>query len=182
MWCANENNMTNINCAQVVGKHKWASITGSHNYKWASRFIIHQWFLFPNIIIYAHSCYRCFFDLLIIPLFYSFGGHFRSTYPSINLEYQPLEVMRPSLLASELSSTYTLIGPWCRSMSKMLLITFFKLLFKNNYVMLKNFWRALSPLPGYFMVFILLFITNMGDMWKGSPLSNHFQAWGKVTP
>jgi len=131
MWCANENNMSNINCAQVVGKHKWASIVGSHKYKWASQFIIHQWFLFPNIIIYAHSCYRCFFDLLVIPLFYSFRGHFRSTYPSINLEYRPLEVMRPSLLASEPSSTYTLIGPWCRSMLKMLLIIFSSYYFKK---------------------------------------------------
>ncbi len=140
MWCANENNMTNINYAQVLSKHKWASIMGSHKYKCASPFIIDHWFLFPNIIIYAHSCSRCFFDLLVIPLSYNFGGHFRSIYPFINLEYRPLEVMRPS----EPSSTYTLIGPWCKSMLKMLLITFFKLLFLESCVMLKSFWQALS--------------------------------------
>jgi hypothetical protein len=84
MWCANENNMTNINFAQIVSKHKWASIVSSHKYKWAFPFTIDQWFLFPNIIIYAHSCYRCFFDLLIIPLSYNFGGRFRSIYTPIS--------------------------------------------------------------------------------------------------
>ncbi len=174
MWCANENNMTNINCPQVVGKHKWASIMGSHKYKCASLFIIDHWFLFPNIIIYAHSCYRCFFSLLIIPLFYNCGGHFRSTYPLINLECWPLKVMKPSILAYETSSTYTLIGPWWRSMLKMFLIMIFKLLFLESCVMLRSFWQALSPLPGCFMVFIFLFITNMGNMWRRSPLLNHF--------
>jgi hypothetical protein len=52
-----------------------------------------------------------FFYLSITPLSYNFGGHFRSTYPPINLEYQPLEAMRPSLFVFEPSSTYTLIGP-----------------------------------------------------------------------
>jgi hypothetical protein len=32
------------------------------------------------------------------------------------------------------------------------------------------------------MVFIILLIIDMGNMWKRSPLLNHFQAWGKVTP
>ncbi len=32
------------------------------------------------------------------------------------------------------------------------------------------------------MVFILLFITTIGDMWKGSPLLSHLQAGGSVTP
>jgi hypothetical protein len=32
------------------------------------------------------------------------------------------------------------------------------------------------------MALFLLFTTNMDDMWKGSPLLNHFQAQGKVTP
>jgi hypothetical protein len=41
-------------------------------------------------------------------------------------------------------------------------------------VMLRSFWQALSPLPGCFMVFIFLFITNMGNMWRRSPLLNHF--------
>ncbi len=150
MWCANENNMTNINFAQIVSKHKWASIVSSHKYKWAFPFTIDQWFLFPNIIIYAHNCYRCFFGLLVIPLSYNFGGHFRNTYPPISLEYRPLEAMRPSFLASEPSSTYTFIGPWCKLTSKMLLITFFKLLFLNNCVMSRSFWRVLSSLPSCF--------------------------------
>jgi hypothetical protein len=38
-----------------------------------------------------------------------FGGHFKSTYPPISLEYRPLEVVRPSLLTFKPSSTYTLI-------------------------------------------------------------------------
>jgi hypothetical protein len=54
------------------------------------------------------------------------------------LEYRPLEAMKPSLLAFKPSLTYTLIGPWCRLTSKMFLITFFKLLFLENYVMLEG--------------------------------------------
>jgi hypothetical protein len=50
-----------------------------------------------------------FFDLLVIPLSFNFKGHFKSTYPPISLEYWPLEVVRPSLVAFEPSSTYTLI-------------------------------------------------------------------------
>jgi hypothetical protein len=34
----------------------------------------------------------------------------------------------------------------------------------------------MSLLPCCFMVLILLSITSMGDMWRGSPLLNHFQA------
>jgi hypothetical protein len=45
------------------------------------------------------------FDLLIIPLSFSFEGHFKSTYPFISLEYWPLEAMKPSLLAFEPSLT-----------------------------------------------------------------------------
>jgi hypothetical protein len=30
---------------------------------------------------------RCFFDLLVAPLFYNFGGHFRSTYHPTNLKF-----------------------------------------------------------------------------------------------
>ncbi len=37
--------------------------------------------------------------------------------------------MKPSFLASNPSSTYTMIGLWCRSMSKMFFIAFFELLF-----------------------------------------------------
>ncbi len=55
-------------------------------------------------------CARCFFDLLVVPLSYSFKGHFRNTYPPTSLEFQPLEVIRPSLLAFEPFLTYTLIG------------------------------------------------------------------------
>jgi hypothetical protein len=36
-----------------------------------------------------------------------------------------------------------------------------------------GFWQALSPLPSCFMVFIFLFTTIMGNMWRGSPLLNH---------
>jgi len=110
---------------------------------------------------------RCFFDLLIIPLSYNFGGHFKNTYPPINLEYWPLVVMRPSLLTFEPFLTYTLIGLWCRSTSKMLLVPFFELLFLKGWIMSGGLWQALSPLPSFFMVLILLFITNMGDMWRG---------------
>jgi hypothetical protein len=86
---------------------------------------------------------RCFFYLWIAPLFYNFGGHSKSTYPPTNLEFQPVEAMKSFLLIFEPSSTYTLIGSWCRSMLKMFLITFFKLLFEKNCVMSKGFWRTL---------------------------------------
>jgi hypothetical protein len=36
---------------------------------------------------------KCFFYLLVVPLFYNF---FRSTYPPISLEYRPLEAVKPS--------------------------------------------------------------------------------------
>ncbi len=54
---------------------------------------------------------EAFFNLLVVALSYNFEGHFKNTYPPINLEYQPLEVVKPSLLAFEPSSTYTLIRP-----------------------------------------------------------------------
>jgi hypothetical protein len=120
---------------------------------------------------------KCFFDLLVIPLFYNFGGCSKSTYLPINLEFRPLEVARPSLLAFEPSSTYTLIGLWCRSTSKTLLIVFLELLFVESCVMLGGLWQTLSPLPSCFMVLILLFITSMGCMWRGSPLLNHKARW-----
>jgi hypothetical protein len=115
---------------------------------------------------------RCFFDLLVVALSYNFGCCFRNTYPSTSLEFRPLKAVKPSLLASE-PSTYTLIGLWCRLTLKMFLITFLKLLFFLNCVMSGSLWRALSLLPGYFMVHIYLLTTNMGDMWRGSPLLNH---------
>jgi len=65
-------------------------------------------------------------------------------------------------------------------MSKMLLITFFELLFLENCLML----GAFGDCPFYqknFMVFILFLTTNMGDMWEGSPLLNYLQTLSKVT-
>ncbi len=84
---------------------------------------------------------KCFFNLLIDPLSYNFGGHFKSTYPPISLEYWPQEVMRPSLLAFKPSLTYTLIGLWRKLTLKILLITFFKLLCLKNCVMLGAFGK-----------------------------------------
>jgi len=49
----------------------------------------------------------------------------------------------------------------------MLLIMFFKLLFKKSYKMSEDLWRALSPLLGCSMVLIFLFIINMGSMKEG---------------
>jgi hypothetical protein len=68
------------------------------------------------------------------------------------LEYRPLEVVTSSLLASKLSSTYTLIGPWCKSMLKTFLIMFLELLCLDNCAMLGGFWWILSLLPCYLMV------------------------------
>jgi hypothetical protein len=45
-----------------------------------------------------------------------------------------------------------------------------------------DFWKTLSLLSSYFMVFIFLFTISMGDMWRGSSLLSHFQTQGKVTP
>ncbi len=109
-------------------------------------------------------------------------GSFQEHYPHVNLEYQPLEDVKPSFLASKPSSTYTLIGSWCKSTSKTFLITFFELLFLKNYEMSGDFWQALSFLPSCFMVLIFLFSITMGNMMRESPLLSHFQAWGKVTP
>jgi hypothetical protein len=107
------------------------------------------------------------------PLSYNLRGCFKNIYPPINSEFWPLEVVKPSFLALKPSSTYTLIGSWCKSTSKMLLIVFLELLFLESYKMPKDFWQTLSPLPGCFMVFILFFIINMGNMRKGSSLLNH---------
>ncbi len=79
-------------------------------------------------------------------------------------------------------STYIVIGRWRKLTLKTLLITFLKLLFLGSCVMSRGLWRTLSLLAYCFMVFILLFTTNMGDMWKGSPLLNHLHAQSKVTP
>ncbi len=103
------------------------------------------------------SYYYCrwnVFDLLLVPLFYNFGGHFRSTYFPISLGYQPLEALKPSLLAFKPSSTYTLIGLWCRSTLKIFLILFRKLLFLENYVRLGGLWQTLSPLSCCLFVFV----------------------------
>jgi len=98
-----------------------------------------------------------FFDLLVVTLSYSFKGCFKNTYPPINLEYWPLEVVRPPFLAYEPSLTYTLIRLWCRSTLKTLLIAFFELLFLESCVMLGGLWWTLSPLPSCFM-FIIFFL------------------------
>jgi hypothetical protein len=64
----------------------------------------------------------------------------------------------------------------------MLLITFLELLFLENYEMSKDLWQSLSLLPSCFMVLIIIFIISMGNIRRGSPLLNHLQAWGRVTP
>ncbi len=101
-------------------------------------------------------------------------GLFQEHLSPISLEYQSLEVVRPSFLASEPSSTYTLIGPWCKSMLKTFLIMFFELLFLESCVMSRGLWWTLSFLPSCFMVLILFFTTSMDGMWRGSPLLSHF--------
>ncbi len=110
----------------------------------------------------------CFFDLLVIPSSYNFGGHFKSTYPRTSLEFWPLKAVRSSFLVSKYSSTYTLIRRWCKSTSKTLLITFLDLLFLENCVMPGGLWWTLAPLSSCFIMFILFFIINMGDILKGS--------------
>jgi len=70
--------------------------------------------------------------------------------PLISLKYQPLKVVKPSLLTSRPSLTYTLIGSWCKLTLKMFLITFFKLLFLESCKMLGDLWQASSPLPSFF--------------------------------
>jgi hypothetical protein len=47
--------------------------------------------------------------------------------------------------------TNTLIGLWCKLTSKTFLITFFKMLFLENYEMLGVIWQTLSHLPSCFM-------------------------------
>jgi hypothetical protein len=36
-----------------------------------------------------------------------------------------------------------------------------------------GFWRTFFPLPSCFVVLILKKTTNMGNMWRRSPLLNH---------
>jgi hypothetical protein len=105
-----------------------------------------------------------------------------SRHAHISLKYWPLEVMRSSLLASEPSSTYTLIGPWCRSTLKMLLMMLLELLFLESYVMSRGLWRTLSFLPSCFHHAHYSMYYQHGRHVEGSPLLNHIQAHGKVTP
>jgi hypothetical protein len=48
-----------------------------------------------------------------------------------------------------------------------------ELLFLENYEMSKDLWQSLSLLTGCFMVLIILFTINMGNIRRGSPLLNH---------
>jgi hypothetical protein len=50
-----------------------------------------------------------FFQLINHSIVLQLQGRFKNTYSLINLKYQPLKVVRSSLLASKPSSTYTLI-------------------------------------------------------------------------
>jgi hypothetical protein len=49
-----------------------------------SKLLVWQRILMVFILL---SQVKCFFDILIVPLPYNFAGHFKSTYPPINLEY-----------------------------------------------------------------------------------------------
>jgi hypothetical protein len=96
------------------------------------------------------------------------------------LEYWFLEVVRPSFLTFKPTSTYTLIRSWCRSMLKMLIIMFLELLFLKSCVMLGGLGRTLSFLQSCFMVFIILFISSMGDIWRGYQhwiIFKHEEGW-----
>jgi hypothetical protein len=53
-------------------------------------------------------------------------------------------------LTSNPSSTYTLIRSWCKSTSKMFLISFFFIFFLENSKMLRDLWWTLSLLPRCF--------------------------------
>ncbi len=125
------------------------------------------------LLIWAKS----FFDLLVVPLSYSFEGYFKNTYPPTILEFRPLEVTRPSFWAFEPSLTYTLIEPCCKLMLKTLLITFFELLFLKNCVMLN-----IVPYTGLFYGVHSFFNYQHGWHVEGSPLLNQFWTQGKVTP
>jgi hypothetical protein len=74
-------------------------------------------------------------------------------------------LVEPSFLALEPFLTYTLIGSWCKLMSKIFLITFFEMLFLKNYGLLENLWWALSFLPSCFIVFIFSLLLAWGT-WK----------------
>ncbi len=81
---------------------------------------------------------KVFFRFISRSIVQQLWGPFRSMYLHISLEYQPLEAMRPSFLASKPSSTYTVVESWCKSMLKMFSITFFKLLLLDNCVISKG--------------------------------------------
>jgi hypothetical protein len=53
---------------------------------------------------------KVFFLFINRSIILQLWGPFRNTYPPISLDYRPLEAVRPSLLTSEPSLTYTLIG------------------------------------------------------------------------
>ncbi len=92
-------------------------------------------------------------------------------YSPIISKHQPLEVVRPSLVAFEPFSTYTLLKVMKQINVKNIFSNIFWVL--KNYEMPRDLWRTLSPLLGCFVVFILLFITSMGNMKKRSPLLSH---------
>ncbi len=99
---------------------------------------------------------------------------------SHQLKYRPLEAMRPSFLTSKPSSTYTLIGSWYMLMSKTFLIGFFKLIFLENYVMLRGLWQALSLLACCFMCsffFLLLAWSTCGRGHHYWIISRHETWW-----
>jgi hypothetical protein len=70
-----------------------------------------------------------FFLLINGSIVLQLQGPFQEHLSPLSLEYWPLEVVTPFLLASKPSSTCNLTRLWCRLMLKTFLIKFLELLF-----------------------------------------------------
>jgi hypothetical protein len=108
-----------------------------------------------------------FFQLICRSIVLQLWGLFQEHLSPINLEYRPLEVVRPSFLAFEPSSTYTLIGPWCKSMLKNIFTNVSQVTTFKELCDVKGPLVNIAFLPSYLMLLILFFITSMGSMWRG---------------
>jgi len=104
-----------------------------------------------------------------VPLSYSFGGHFKSTYAPISSKFWPLKVVRPSILALEPFLTYTLIRLWCKLMLKTLFVTFFKLL-------LKNLWNVKGLQQTLFLYQVVLWCSFLFKLstWAAQRRGHHY--------
>ncbi len=95
--------------------------------------------------IYPIAIGKVFLQLINCSIVLQFQGPFQKHLSLHQFGMSTLRGCETIFLASEPSSTYILIGLWCKLMLNMLLIMFFKLLFVKKCEMLGDFPWTLSP-------------------------------------